>query len=232
MIKRSKNYCHNIRDIKSNIKYSLQDSYKLIEKMQPAKFNESIDVSINIKKDNNQANLFKQSIILPYGNGKKSNILVLIKDFNAETDKEKFAADKIGGIEIIKLIETGSYNINFNYIVTTPDMMIHLSAVAKILGPKGLMPSPKLGTVTKDISKAIEEIRSGKVNIKADKNGIINTSIGRRSFSLNQINENFIILIKTILKSKPSSIKGSYIKKIVISTTMSPGINIDISGIK
>ena len=209
---------------KNNI-YSLTDAANILKQISFTKFDASVDVDIRLGVDPRKANQMVRGIVtLPHGTGKKIKVLVL-----CSTDKEDEAkaagADFVGLDDYIQKIKEGWTDIDI--IITMPSVMPKIGALGKILGPRGLMPNPKTGTVTMDIGKAVKEVKAGKIDFKVDKTGIIHASIGRVSFTPDKIAENAKELIQNVIKLKPSSAKGTYIKSIFMSSTMSPGIKID-----
>jgi len=226
MTKHSKRYISICEKFNFKILYSLKNACKMIKQIDSINFDESIDMSIHIETKNLQAHILKSNVLFPYGNGKKTCILALGTEAEKDILKES-GADFWGGNDMIKKIESKKFD--FNQIIATPSIMPSISKIAKIIGPMGLMPSQQLGTVTDNPKETIEIIRKGKVNFRANKNGAINISIGRKTFSENNIYENCNALLVKVLKLKPSNLKGIFIRKITLSATMSPGINIDLT---
>ena len=207
--------------------YSLDEAVALIEKLTKAKFDESVEVHVKLGVDSKQADQqVRGTIVLPHGTGKTKKVLVLAKGDKADAATAA-GADFVGDDDMIAKIATQNW-LGFDVVVATPDMMPSLGKVAKILGPKGLMPNPKAGTVTPDVAKAINEIKAGKVEYRLDKNEIIHAMIGKVSFGQEKIKENFNTLLDAIVKAKPAAAKGTYLKSVAITTTMGPGIKIDI----
>ena len=207
--------------------YSLDEAVALIEKLPKAKFDESVEVHVKLGFDSKQADQqVRGTIVLPHGTGKTKKVLVLAKGDKADAATAA-GADFVGDDDMIAKIATQNW-LGFDVVVATPDMMPSLGKVAKILGPKGLMPNPKAGTVTPDVAKAVNEIKAGKVEYRLDKNEIIHAMIGKVSFGQEKIKENFNTLLDAIVKAKPAAAKGTYLKSVAITTTMGPGIKIDI----
>ena len=207
--------------------YSLDEAVALIEKLPKAKFDESVEVHIKLGVDSKQADQqVRGTIVLPHGTGKTKKVLVLAKGDKADAATAA-GADFVGDDDMIAKIATQNW-LGFDVVVATPDMMPSLGKVAKILGPKGLMPNPKAGTVTPDVTKAVNEIKAGKVEYRLDKNEIIHTMIGKVSFGQEKIKENFNTLLVAVVNAKPAAAKGTYLKSVAITTTMGPGIKIDI----
>src|SRR4030043_1886028 len=217
-IKAAKEKVERIRD------YSLDEAIRIVKESSYAKFDETVDLAFNLGIDPKKSDqMVKGSVVLPHGIGKKVKVLVFAKG-----EKEKEAADAgadiIGAEDLVEKISKGW--LDFDKTVATPDMMGLVGKLGKILGPRGLMPNPKLGTVTFDIAKVVKEIKSGKVEYKAEKAGIVHVSIGKVSFDSNKLSDNANSVIESILKSKPATSKGKYLKKLSISSTMGPGITI------
>ena len=205
--------------------YEIDEALELMAKLPKAKFDESVELHVKLGVDSKQADQqVRGTIVLPNGTGKSKKVLVIAKSEKAAA-AEAAGADYVGDDDMIAKIANEGW-LDFDAIVATPDMMPALGRVAKILGPKGLMPNPKAGTVTVDTAKAVTEIKAGKVEYRLDKNNIIHTSIGKVSFGAAKIKENYEVLLDAIVKAKPAAAKGTYIKSIAISTTMGPGIKI------
>ena len=206
--------------------YSLDEAVALIEKLPKAKFDESVEVHVKLGVDSKQADQqVRGTIVLPHGTGKTKKVLVLAKGDKADAATAA-GADFVGDDDMIAKIATQNW-LGFDVVVATPDMMPSLGKVAKILGPKGLMPNPKAGTVTPDVAKAVNEIKASKVEYRLDKNEIIHAMIGKVSFGQEKIKENFNTLLDAIVKAKPAAAKGQYIKSVSVSTTMGPGLYIN-----
>jgi len=208
--------------------YGLDEAVELLATLPKTKFDESVDVAINLGVDPKHADqMVRGAIVLPAGTGKETRILVFAKG-----DKEKEAvdagADHVGGDELAKKIQSEGW-LEFDRVIATPDMMSVVGRLGKVLGPRGLMPNPKLGTVTMDVGSAVRENKAGKVEYRVDKNGIIHAAVGKRSFEKEKLLANLHALIDAVIKAKPAAAKGIYLKKIAISTTMGPGIRIDPS---
>ncbi len=206
--------------------YSIEEALNVVKQVAFAKFDETVDVAFRLGVDPRHADqLVRGSIALPGGTGKTLKIVAITSGDNL-TAAEKAGADFFGGDDIIAKIAGGW--LDFDRVIATPDMMGKLGKVARILGPRGLMPNPKLGTVTTDITRAINEQKAGKVEYKTDKSGIVHVVIGKKSFDADRLKKNFMAVLTAILRAKPSSSKGSYLKSIRVATTMSPGVKIDI----
>ena len=221
----SKNIKKGLERYKTDDFYSLKNASELIKEISFAKFDASVDMDIRLGVDPKKADqMVRGVVVLPHGNGKKNKVLVLCNPDKEEESKSS-GADLVGLDEYIKKIEGGW--TDFDIIITQPSLMPTLGKLGKFLGPRGLMPNPKSGTVTDDLAKAIKEVKGGKIDYKVDKNGIIHASVGKVSFTAEKIMDNANELIKTIVKLKPSGSKGIYIKSISMSSTMSPGIAIE-----
>ena len=224
MAKYGKKYLEAAKLIDSSKSYSVNEAIELAQKTNYTKFDASIDVSYNLNVDPRYADQqIRGAIVLPNGTGKSKKVLAI-------TDKVKDAteagADFVGGKEMLDKIKNENW-FGFDAIVATPNMMGELGKLGRLLGPKGLMPNPKTGTVNPDIAKAVKEIKAGKVEYRVDKQGNINVSIGRVSFATEKLAENFKALKDAIMKAKPSTVKGAYIKNVVVSSSMGPGVKVD-----
>jgi large subunit ribosomal protein L1 len=222
-IKAAKEKIERIRD------YSLDEAIRIVKESSYAKFDETVDLAFNLGIDPKKSDqMVKGSVVLPHGIGKKVKVLVFAKG-----EKEKEAADAgadiIGAEDLVEKISKGW--LDFDKTVATPDMMGLVGKLGKILGPRGLMPNPKLGTVTFDISRAVKEIKAGKVEYKAEKAGIIHVSIGKVSFDNQKLFDNARAVVDSVVRAKPATSKGKYLKKISISSTMGPGVTVDIASL-
>ena len=225
MPKQTKNQKVSITKVDSTKTYTLREASTLVKEITFTKFDASVDLAIRLGVDPKKSTEMVRGVVaLPHGTGKKVKVLALVTP-DKETEAKEAGADFIGLDEYIKKIKDGWTDVDI--IVTMPSIMGKLGPLGKILGPRGLMPNPKTGTVTMNVKKAISDIKGGKIDFKVDKTGIVHASIGKASFSAEKIFENADELLKTILKIKPSTSKGTYVKSIFMSTTMSPGISID-----
>jgi large subunit ribosomal protein L1 len=214
-----------LEKIEKDKKYSVKEATKLLPELKSAKFDETVEVALNLNVDPRHADqMIRGSVILPNGTGKTVRVAVFAKDDKADEAKEA-GADIVGSDELIAQIQEG--NINFDTVIATPNMMGTLGRVARILGPKGLMPNPKTGTVTMDVAKAVSEAKGGKVNFRVDKKGNIHAGIGKVSFGAAKIEENLRTILETVNKAKPASAKGRYILNGALSLTMSPSVTLD-----
>tara|TARA_B100000963_G_scaffold111009_1_gene96614 strand:- start:80 stop:769 length:690 start_codon:yes stop_codon:yes gene_type:complete len=224
-MKISKNRKNVMKDIDLEKIYEPSEAIKILKEKSFVSFNETVDVAINLKIDSSKTDQNVKGIIkLPKGTGKAIKIAVVTSDDKLDQAKNN-GADLFGGNDLIENISNSK--VNFDVLIASPDMMSALSKVAKILGPRGLMPNPKLGTVTNDIAKAVSDAKSGQVKYKNDKTGIIHAGIGKLDFNEEDILENLKTLYSSIIKSKPDAVKGSFIKKVTIASTMGIGLQIN-----
>jgi len=225
MRKITKNQKNARAKIDTSIFYSLKDASKLIKDIATSKFDESIDIAIRLGVDPKKANQMVRGVVtLPNGTGKNLRVLALVPP-DKENEAKEAGADHFGLDEYLQKIKDGWTDIDV--IVTMPSVMGKLGPLGRVLGPRGLMPNPKTGTVTMDIKKAISDVKGGKIDFKVEKNGIIHAAIGKVSFSTDKIFENADEFIKTVIKLRPSTTKGAYVKSIFMSTTMGPGVPIE-----
>jgi len=211
--------------IEKNKLYSLRDASALIKEVASAKFDESVDIAVKLGVDPRKANQMVRGVVtLPHGTGKDVRVLALVTP-DKEAEAKAAGADHVGLDDYLQKIKDGWTDVDV--IITMPAVMGKLGPLGRVLGPRGLMPNPKTGTVTMDVAKAVKEIKQGKIDFKVDKSGIVHTSIGKASFSPEQIFGNAKEFIQTIIKLKPATAKGTYIKSIFLSTTMSKGLRID-----
>lgn len=227
-MKKSKRYITNTQKVEKNKLYTNEEAVKLVKETSNAKFDSTIEVAMNLNLDVKKADQqLRGAVVLPNGTGKSKKILVLAKGDQAKAAKEA-GADYVGDMDMITKIEKENW-FDFDVIIATPEMMPSLGKIGKLLGPKGLMPNPKTGTVTTDVAKAVTETKKGKVNYRTDSFGNIHGVIGKASFTEEALNENLKAFVNVILKAKPTTVKGVYVKNITISSTMGPGIKIDIN---
>jgi large subunit ribosomal protein L1 len=227
-MKKGKRYTESAKLVNKNEAYSVNEAIELVSKTASAKFDESVEVHTRLGVDGRNADQqVRGVVVLPHGTGKTVKVFVLAKGDNADA-AEKAGADVVGGEEMIAKIQQGW--LDFDVCITTPDMMPIVGRVAKILGPKGLMPNPKSGTVTTNVAKAIQDVKAGKVEYRLDKNNIIHVMIGKVSFGAEKLTDNFNTVMEAIVKAKPAAAKGTYIKSVTLSSTMGPGIKVDYKG--
>ena len=227
-MKKSTRHIANLEKIDKNKTYSIDEAIDLVKATSNSKFDETLEVAMNLNLDVKKADQqLRGAVVLPYGTGKTKRILVLAKGDQAKA-AEAAKADYVGDVDMITKIEQENW-FDFDVIIATPEMMPMLGKIGKLLGLKGLMPNPKTGTVTTDVAKAIEEVKKGKVNYRTDSFGNVHGIFGKASFEENKLVENLKTFVNVILKSKPSTAKGTYVKNITISSTMGPGVKIDLS---
>ena len=225
-MKMSKRYAESAKLVDSNKEYGIKDALEIIEKMPKTKFDQTVELHVKLGVDSKHADQqVRGTVVLPNGTGKTQRVLVFAKGPKAE-EAEKAGADFVGAEELIPKIQNDNW-FEYDVIVATPDMMGVVGRLGKVLGPKGLMPNPKSGTVTMDVTKAIKEIKSGKVEYRLDKTNIIHLGFGKVSFGAEKLAENYDVIMNAIIKAKPAAAKGQYIKSVSVSTTMGPGLYID-----
>jgi len=210
-------------------KYTLDEALAILKSFDSAKFDESVDVAIRLGVNPKIADqMVRGAVLLPHGTGKVSRILVFAKG-DKEAEAKAAGADYVGGDDLVEKIKGGWFE--FDKVVASPDMMGVVGKIGKLLGPRGLMPNPKVGTVTADVGRTVSELKKGRIEFRVEKAGIIHAPIGRKSFEISQLKENLLELMSVIMKAKPSSTKGTYVKGVALSATMSPGVRIDASSL-
>ena len=230
-MKKGKKFVEVLNLVEKDRSYTVSEAVDLIEKTKRAKFDETVDVAIKLGIDPKQADQqIRMAVNLPHGTGKDVKVLVFANEDKAAEAKDA-GADYAGLDEYIEKI-TGENWLDFDVVISTPDVMSKVGKLGKFLGPRGLMPNPKVGTVTNDITEAVKLSKAGRIEIKNDKGGVVHAPIGKVSFGTDKIKENFLSVINVINKSKPSSSKGIYLRKITLSNTMGPGINVDTGDIR
>lgn len=226
MAKKGKNYRASLEKFDKAQLHEVDEAMKLVTETSKAKFDETIEAHIRLGVDGRHADQqVRGAIVLPNGTGKEVRVLVFAKGAKAE-EAEAAGADYVGAEEMAQKIQNENW-FDFDVVVATPDMMGVVGRLGRVLGPKGLMPNPKSGTVTMDLTKALAEIKAGKVEYRLDKQNIVHTVIGKASFGPEKLEENFRVLIDAIIKAKPSAAKGQYLKSVVITSTMGPGIKVN-----
>ncbi len=226
-MKRGKRYIEASKVVDSSKSYDVAEAMKAVVDSATAKFDESIEIHVRLGVDSRHADQqVRGVIVLPHGTGKTSKVLVIAKGAKAD-EAEAAGADYVGGEELINKIKNENW-FDFDVCVTTPDMMGMVGRIGKVLGPKGLMPNPKSGTVTMDVTKAVKEIKAGKVEYRLDKTNIIHVAIGKKSFGAEKLTENFNAIFDAILKAKPAAAKGQYVKSVTVASTMGPGVKIAV----
>ena len=229
MAKLTKNQKAAVAKVENGKQYKLTEACALLKEVSYAKFDASVELSVRLGVDPRTANQMVRGVVtLPHGTGKVTRVLVLCTP-DKETEAKEAGADFVGLDDYIEKIKGGWTDVDV--IICTPSVMAKIGAIGRILGPRGLMPNPKTGTVTMDIANAVREVKAGKIDFKVDKQGIVHAAIGKVSFTNEQIAENAVELINTIIKLKPQALKGTYVKSIYLSSTMSPGICIDSKSI-
>ena len=225
-MKRGKKYVEAAKAIDRGTLYDVADAVSLVKKTAVAKFDETIEAHIRTGCDGRHADQqIRGAVVLPHGTGKKVRILVFAKDAKAEEAKAA-GADFVGGEELIPKIQNENW-FEFDVVMTTPDMMGVVGRLGRVLGPKGLMPNPKAGTVTMDVTKAVQEIKAGKIEYRLDKTNIIHVPVGKASFTEEQLTDNFQTLIDAINKAEPAAVKGQFLKSVTLTSTMGPGVKIN-----
>jgi len=210
--------------------YTLTDAMPVLKKAAFAKFDETVEVSMRLGVDPKHADqMVRGTVVLPHGLGKSKRVIVIASGDKVREGREA-GADEVGGDDLVQKIQGGW--MDFEAVIATPDMMKSVGKLGKVLGPHGLMPNPKTGTVTLDVAKAVKEVKAGKVEFRVDKTGIIHCAVGKVSFEAGKLAENAQALIQSVLKAKPASAKGRYVRSIVVSSTMGPGFSIDLASVE
>ncbi|MBI4495438.1 MAG: 50S ribosomal protein L1 [Deltaproteobacteria bacterium] len=230
MATRGKRYLEARNKVDRNVRYDLDSGLKLLQETRRAKFDESVDLAIRLGVNPKHADqMVRGTVSLPHGTGKTVRVLVFAKG-EKEKEAREAGADFVGAEDLVEKISGGW--TDFDKAIATPDMMGLVGKLGKILGPRGLMPNPKVGTVTFDVSRAVRELKGGRVEFRVDKSGIVHTSVGKASFETEKLKENVLSLMDVIIRAKPASSKGTYLKGVAISTTMGPGIKLDPNSLR
>ena len=225
-MKKGKRYVEAAKLVDKTQVYDIPEAVALVKKTSTAKFDETVEAHLRMGLDGRHADQqIRGAVVLPHGTGKTVRILVFAKDAKA-AEAEAAGADYVGGMELIEKIQKENW-FEFDVVVATPDMMGVVGRIGRVLGPKGLMPNPKAGTVTMDVTKAVEEIKAGKIEYRLDKTNIIHVPLGKASFTDEQIADNFQTLIDAINKARPAAVKGQFLKSVVLSSTMGPSVKIN-----
>ncbi len=225
-----KNYTEAKAKVDRSQVYELDEALALIKDMAFAKFDETVDISVRLGVDPRKADqMVRGAVVLPNGLGKSVRVLVFAKGEKAQ-EATSAGADFVGGDDLVEKIQGGWFD--FDTAIATPDMMGTVGKIGKLLGPRGLMPNPKVGTVTFEVGRAVEEAKSGKVEYRVEKAGIVHAPVGKVSFEVDKLKGNILALMDALIKAKPSSAKGTYLKKVSVSSTMGPGMNIDVSALQ
>jgi large subunit ribosomal protein L1 len=212
------------------VAYSLSDALNLVKEASFAKFDETVDVTVRLGVDPRKADqMVRGAVVLPHGLGKSVRVLVFAKGEKAQEAQEA-GADYVGGDDLVEKIQAGWFD--FDTAIATPDMMGTVGKIGRLLGPRGLMPNPKVGTVTFDVARAVNESKSGKVEYRVEKAGIVHAPVGKVSFDADKLQDNIVSLMDALIKAKPSTAKGTYLKKISVSSTMGPGVLVDVPGVQ
>ena len=223
---RGKKYKDSAKQIDRSVQYDVADALALVCKTAPAKFDETVEIHVKLGVDSRHADQqVRGAVVLPNGTGKTRRVLVFAKDDKADAAKEA-GADFVGGMDLVERITKENW-FDFDVVVASPDMMGIVGRLGKVLGPKGLMPSPKAGTVTPNVAQAVKEVKAGKIEYRLDKTNIIHCPIGKVSFGPEKLEENMATLIGAVIKAKPAAAKGQYIKSCVIASTMGPGVKVN-----
>src|SRR2546421_2565226 len=227
MRKHGKKFAAARAEIAADRTYSIEEAVPLVQKVKFAKFDETVELSLRLGVDTKHADqMVRGTVVLPHGLGKSKRVLA-IAGGEKQKEAQDAGADVVGGEEMVEKIQGGF--MDFDAVVATPDMMRAVGKLGKVLGPRGLMPNPKTGTVTTEVAKAIKEIKAGKVEFRVDKTGIIHSPVGKLSFSTVKLIENASSLIQAVLKAKPAAAKGKYVKTATVCSTMSPGVSLDVT---
>ncbi len=225
MSKRSKTYQEQVEKFEGDEDYKPEEALKIVRDIASASFDETVDLAVNLGVNPKHADQnIRGTVVLPHGTGQEMKVVVIAKG-EKRTEAEEAGADVVGGEELVDEIEDGW--LDFDIVIATPDMMSAVGKLGPILGPKGLMPNPKAGTVTFELEKAVEEFKAGKLEYRVDKNGIIHLPIGRVSFSTEELLENFEEIMDILLRERPAAAKGKYIRSVSVSPTMGPSVSID-----
>lgn len=227
-MKKSKKYIESASKVEKTKLYTKEEAVKLVKETSYTKFDGSVELAMRLNLDTKKADQqLRGALVLPNGTGKSSKVLVIARGEHANKAKEA-GADYVGDLDMLEKIEKENW-FDFDTIIATPDMMPALGKLGKVLGPKGLMPNPKTGTVTMDVAKAVSEVKKGRVEYRTDTYGNVHVLIGKVSFTEEQLLENLVAFVSLIVKSKPSVVKGTYVKNISIASTMGPGVKIDVN---
>ncbi len=221
-----KKYREALKSIDRQRRYPLEEAVKLVTQNKVASFDETVEMAVRLGVDPRQADQnVRGTVVLPHGTGKIARVLVIAKG-EKEREAKEAGADHVGGEEVIRRIQDDGW-LEFDRVIATPDMMAQVGRIGKILGPRGLMPNPKVGTVTFDVARAVSEVKAGKVDYRVDKAGVVHARIGKVSFGEQKLLDNAHALLAAIIRSKPASAKGNYIRSVAVSSTMGPGVRVD-----
>src|SRR6266851_4224335 len=221
-----KKYQNAVKNIDRQKRYELEEALKLVASNKVASFDETVEIAVRLSVDPRQADQnVRGTVLLPNGTGKVARVLVLAKG-EKEREAREAGADYVGNDDLIKKIQEENW-LDFDRVIATPDVMGAVGRIGKILGPRGLMPNPRVGTVTFDVAKAVQEVKAGKVDYRVDKAGVVHARIGKTSFGETKLAENAEALLGAIIRSKPASAKGNYVKSVAVASTMGPGVKVD-----
>src|SRR4029077_14544646 len=231
MSRKAGTHISNARQAVEKRQYLLQDAVPLLQKVKYAKFDETVEVTMRLGVDPKHADqMVRGTVVLPHGLGKSKRVLVIATGEKVK-EAEQAGADYVGGEDMVEKIQKENWT-DFDALIATPDVMKSVGRLGKVLGPKGLMPNPKTGTVTFDVAKAVQEVKAGKVEFRTDKTALVHVPVGKISFTSDKLVENATVVITSVIKAKPSVAKGKYIKGCTLSSTMGPGISIDTSAVE
>ena len=229
MAKRGKKYNEAREKVDSKRKYMLDEALELLKGIHFAKFDETVELSVRLRVDPRKAEeMIRGSVSLPNGTGKTVRVLVFAKG-EKETEATEAGADIVGAEELVEKVRGGF--LDFDKVIATPDMMAKVGQLGKVLGPRGMMPNPKVGTVTQDVANTVQELKAGRIEYRVEKTGIIHAGVGKVSFSKDQLRENIVTLMEVLQRAKPAVVKGNYYRGWALTSTMSPGIRLDLSQI-
>ena len=224
--KQGKQYLSAVQQVKT-LPYALEEAVPLVQKVKFAKFDETVELHMRLGVDPKHADqMVRGTVVLPNGLGRSKKVLVIASG-DKQREAEEAGADFVGGEDAVAKIQGGW--IDFDAVIATPDMMRSVGRLGKVLGPRGLMPNPKTGTVTMDVAKAVKETKAGKVEFRVDKTGIIHAPVGKTGFATDKLHENALTLIQAVVKAKPAAAKGKYVKSVTICSTMGPGVKLDVT---
>lgn len=223
----NKRYSENSKKVDREKRYTLEEALQVLASLSAAKFDETVDLSIRLGIDPKQTDqMVRGTSALPHGTGKSVRVIVFAKGEKADEANEA-GADTVGAEDLVEKVNKGW--LEFDKAIATPDMMGQVGKLGKVLGPRGLMPNPKLGTVTQNVAKAVKELKAGRVEFKMDKTGIVHVSVGKKSFESEKLRGNIQTLVEDVIRAKPQAAKGNYLRSLTLSTTMSPGIKLDMT---